>query len=265
VVAEVREQGQGPTTRHKERIYGSIFKINRDIAKRICKRFPYIHVDLNSGSGYNEDRKCDGSPVVFHDLVASGSMDFRMIACDIDPQAVDTLRSRELAGDNRVDIVCCDNKEIFPLVEQRIRETQGRPYMATGSVVLDPNGYLHRKQTPVDELMAFAQKYPRMDMILNLNIRDYLRVVGLRAKPTSTKWHSMFWPHPKELPELFHREFGLVAIRKPVNGTGDAFITLVMRNYQAGDHQKLGLYDFTRDTGKQMLTELRDAGQLSLF
>jgi len=253
------KQGQGPATAQKEEQFASAIRVNLQIVSAKVS-FPYIHGDLHAGSGYNDERECDGSPVVFCREAVRQGADFRAFLCDRDLDSAKTLRQNALADDPRVEIYCCDNSEVLSRMEGFIRATQPHPDLAVGSIIIDPNGYFDEKTVPHERLIQFAANFQRIDLIFNLNLTTYHLGSGHKRNETG-KWATKFFPHPAEIPGIFNRAHGLVGIRQP---NGHSFITLVLRNFETDSHEKLGLYDIHGHTGRRMLEVLRSVGQLDL-
>jgi len=256
-------QGQGPATAYKERTFGSALSVGLRIFKSrlATSGFEYVHADLHAGSGYNHERGCEGSPVVFHRLASGAGVLFRAFYCDNDPTKTLALEETDAGRCVRSDVICSDNASALCTVWEYILATQPRPDMAVGSVIIDPNGYITDAAVPSATLKDFARQFPRMDLIFNLNMTHYRQVRGLERKGAKPGGLT-YLPEPSKLPQEFARQFGLIQIREPVDG--NKFMTLVLRNVKTGSHQRLGLFDIHSEIGGNMLKECRYAGQIPL-
>lgn len=82
-------QGQGRTTEMK--VHG--MSAAMAVTLKVCTNpalaaFPYWHIDLNSGCGFNHDARCFGSPLAFLAAVSNArKANYRAFFCDIQQDA----------------------------------------------------------------------------------------------------------------------------------------------------------------------------------
>lgn len=256
-------QGQGPNTVWKQRGLGAAMTVSLRIAKKAPPKFPYWHIDLNCGSGFNEKADCVGSPVTFLQAAESEERtNFRAFFIDRDLECIAALERRLADWPDKTAFANCRvikgfNQERLPEIGNIIAGNE-RPQYAIGTVLCDPNGAFG-DQTPHEALMKFARKFPRIDLIFNLNIRTHLMGRG-NIRRGRTGWPpDKFWPAVNELPGLFSREHWLV--REISATTGDKFIVLVGRNISTGDHKNLGFVHMDSDEGQEIVarTEPKEA------
>ena len=181
--------GQGQSfeaTIDKERCLGSALTIGMKIASKFSgSGFSYWHFDANAGCGHN--RSCDvpGSPVVFHiaaDACLNG-MQRRAFFSDCDQRQLDELAIRLTpAWKASSYLLPRDNEESLEVFAECIRSSGERPQYAIGSVIVDPNGYWYRNGNgmgpPILGLLRFTAAFPRIDIVLNLNVGAYWRQRG---------------------------------------------------------------------------------------
>lgn len=254
-----QQQGQGKGTTRKEEGFAVIFRASLAISKGgSALSWPYWHIDCNSGCGIN-DRSgdvCDGSPIVFlKEAVASGRC-FHSYFCDKDETATKDLNARVasvgIRYPNIAEVVCEDNGAFLRRMAIRIRSAENPKY-AIGSVIVDPNGFQSQRESayPRDALKEFAQEFPRIDLILNLNISLFARVQG--CKRNSIKGFDA-WPTIDELMDELNRRHWLV--RSPGKNPGEKFVTLVGRNIESGQNKIHEFYRRESVEGRHILEKL---------
>lgn len=252
-----RGQGQSfEATIDKERCLGSALTIGTKIASKFNNSgFNYWHFDANAGCGHN--RTCDvpGSPIVFHvtaDACLNG-MPRRAFFCDCDQVQLEEL-SRRLTPTWKSSsyLLPGDNEESLEVFAECILTSGERPQYAIGSVIVDPNGYWYRngsgKGPPISALLRFAAKFPRIDIILNLNTRTYRlqRSQGHLVLP------------PREVLTLLQKTNWLV--RRTHRG-GNEWLLAVGRNVVTGDHRGLGFHKLESDAGRNIMTVIEGGRQ----
>lgn len=246
-------QGQGGATWLKERGFGAAFRVSLGLANAPdVRRYPYWHIDLHSGSGTNENVGCDGSPIVFLNEYERSPRPgpLRAFFCDADAQRLHGLAARVGGA-----AFCfnCDNGEILPVVSEAIAAAERRPWKSVGSIVIDPNGYLDESTVPYAALREFCVKHPRMDLMLNLNVRVYKMSKGLQRKGQHG-WQSKLLPRVDQFGELFCRKHWLISdVRRP---GGDSFVMLIGRNMRTGDHRALGFHHLESARGRDNVDEI---------
>jgi hypothetical protein len=239
-------QGQGATTEQKERGIKGTLAISLDIADKphLC-RFPFWHIDLHSGSGFNKQAQCFGSPIAFLEAVRENPRPFRAFFVDINGACVVDLERRLVAGYPAEAQFCHsfigDNQGLLPVVGNLIRQSEN-PRYAVGSLLSDPNGWTD--DVPLKELANFAAEFPRIDLIFNLNVRWYRLAQGQIAKGLEG-WVNKDIPSISDFPGRFSRKYWL--LRKVIQSKGAPFVMLVGRNIQAGDWKAFGFHHLESD------------------
>lgn len=249
-------QGNGRWTDRKEDGFGAALSMSLHFAdKPSLTRFPYWHLDLNAGCGWNDLADCEGSPLVFVGLASSYQRPIRAFFCDHDP-AVDVLR-RELEGlalpaHLSWECRCQDNAALLVDVASLI-EANEDPRFAVGTVFCDPNGF--PDGFPRQELRWFAARFPRIDLILSLNITLFRKVEkGRQSNPEHMKGFA-HWPALRDIPAELSREHWLIR-NPPPGGTGDQFTMLVGRNMRTGGSSPREFHDLASPTGQAILQTL---------
>ncbi len=250
-------QGQGRGTEFKERGFGAALSVSLNLANApSVRRYPYYHVDLNCGSGWNDNARCEGSPLVFLNEAAKVARPGRIhtFLCDKSGTAIEKLAMHPTVLESGAYCINWDNNEVLPVVSQLIRASEKNPEMAVGSLLLDPNGFLCEKTVPIPSLIKFCRVHPRFDLVMNLNLRVYWmgrphKFAGLGA------WATKLWPSFDLFGEIFSRRHWLISnIRNP--GGGDHFVIVIGRNLRAGDHQALGIHHMESDKGQLILDRI---------
>ena len=241
-------QGQSVSTIDKERRIAAALTVSMRIAnaKFGGKGYRFWHFDANCGSGYNHQVNVPGSPLVFWDVKRDSltAMDPVAHFCDRDPIAIEQLRSRlaqhpETAGSillNR------DNQDAISIFADNIRRSENPKY-AIGAALFDPNGYYYRSASgsgvPIEALQWFPVEFPRIDIILNLNMRTFhmQRAQGHTVIP------------PADVLASLNRSHWLVSRA----GGQNRHLLAVGRNMPVRDHKALGFYDHRSEEGRQIL------------
>lgn len=222
-------QGQSLSTIDKERQIAGMIAVNMRIVRAKCPRDSYFHVDLNAGTGWNDEFGVPGTPMVFVQL-AEEYLPGRWNAVFFE---VDAGRARELSnrfrGIPRIHIEEADNRSF-------VQWTRYLSRWQLGSVLADPNGYLYRGADgmgcPIVEMAEFFTRFPRMDLFANINLRHYKLIRGLqRAAALRNESGPNFGQlHPLEsLRQVFHKKYGLISSRS------NQFVRLVLRNVPTRD------------------------------
>lgn len=267
-------QGQGPGTLDKERKIGSAESLGMSIANGLAKRhvwrqrLPYFHLDLNAGSGWNDIAGCPGSPVVFMELARRVITAMPVFAwfCDINPAAIARLEQWLIYHGHLpcpgISLVCEDNRSVIARFAEQIRR-RDRPEHALGSLLCDPNGWFYRNKkdgngVPVDEVFAFAEEFPKVDIIFNINYRFYAQAGGARDK----LGYDFDVLSPEEICTRLQRQHWLFS-RQHLGGT-NRFWLGVGRNVLTGDHKRLGLVHADSPEGRQIF-DIVSGGRQSSF
>lgn len=175
-------QGQSSIeTENKERGLFSAFEKNLRVFKHSRARYyTYFHFDLNSGSGYNEECGCIGSPIAFINATQSKSVcvdNIHAVFCDNDIKCYQTLQQHELVKDDtRFECVDIDNADFIYSIPDRIKTINPSYNLSKviGSVLSDPNG----SDVPIGALAWLAKVCPRIDILIHWNSNQFKRNKG---------------------------------------------------------------------------------------
>jgi hypothetical protein len=245
-------QGQGASTPDKERRIGAALAVSAKIANSKFGRFrpPFHILDTNCGSGWNKAADCPGSPIVAHVIADQHLPQMRphLFACDISSDMIKRLRVRLQAEPHhlaRTFLFEGDNEEAVRLFAGGINRMERNPQHAVGAIIVDPNGYWYRSReglgAPINTLPRFCQRYPKIDLILNLNMR-WFRMA--RAHP---------WGTVVEDPiTLLLRMKSHWLVSRPGNGS-TSFLIAVGRNIPTREHRALGFHALSSDEGKSIV------------
>lgn len=253
-------QGQGASTVMKERGFASAFHVSLKLSMGLPDRH-YFHFDMHAGSGWNDRSNEPGSPIVFIRSVANLGRR-NVVAHFVDHHAgryaeladrvSDTLATwseRSHLPAPRCRVTHSDNRIALPAFAASIRALD-RPSYAMGTVLVDPNGYFD--DIPFEELTAFCREFPRMDLIINLNMR-YMRLARSHKQAgTSSKWSGKLLPCPSTLPDTFSRKHVLVQQRV---ARGDYWLLFIMRNRPTNGHASAGIYPLESREGRRIIDE----------
>jgi hypothetical protein len=190
---------------------------------------PYLHFDINAGSGYNEIIGCDGSPItftrVFHDLPH-----FRATFIDCDAEQISTLSKRPLIRDDpRCRLHHGDNAEF-------LRTLQINGTWQFGTILSDPNG----SDIPIEELIYTSRRYHQIDHIYHWNSTITKRL-KYGIKPSQIVL--------SDIPKLILKKFWL--IREPIGP--HQFAMLIGRNYRGNDWRSGGFYHLDSSQGEAIM------------
>jgi len=252
-------QGQSSYTQFKLERFGPVLAQSLKISTaEPVKRFPYYHIDLNAGGGYNHEVGVPGSPLNFLGAVARHRRDNVFVfLVDHDATCIreliaqpDILAFRR----DRLSIHHADNAEIFDLVSERIIANERKPQYAMGSIVIDPNGY--HNGVPWDALKVFCKQYPRMDLFFNLNIRCFRleRPHILAARHEAWRKKQL---HPlSEFPAWFTRRHWMWT--QPCQIKGNTWVQGVARTMEThtAGYSSLGFYDSQSERGRAILQSI---------
>ena len=245
-----QDQGQGPTTEFKLRGIQSAISVTMRVATGLQQaRFPYWHIDLNSGSGINARAGCIGSPLAFLQAADTLKPNYRATFCDIRADAIRELKER-VGANPRCECHCGNNRDVLPIVADRIRRAERNPHFAMGTVICDPNGYFYGGQVPANAMAAFCREFPRIDVILNLNVRTRRLIRGCVEKRRAG-WEDVKCLALDEIPSFLNRKHWL--IRNLISKGGDQFVLMIGRNYRLGDHRAMGFHHMESKQGQSIL------------
>lgn len=225
-----QSQGEGEGTPRKERGFYALLLMAFRMTKN-CP-LPHWHLDTNAGCGHNAN--CPGSPLVAVQAAidARRRAPVRFCFCDIEEarmaELIEACPSPDLLPPGS-DIVgmATDNANFLRIISASIRSTEARPELTTGTVLCDPNGF--PVGCPVDALDTFLGTFPRMDLILNVNLSLFARVRGcLRSEREEIRKGFLDWPKLNGLVDRFHKRFPFV--RNPSRGPRERFTTFFLTN-----------------------------------
>ena len=245
-------QGQSAQTVYKERRIGAALAVGMSIASRHFggRGYGYYHLDANAGSGWNAEYGVPGSPIMFWDIANDHLKGLKPSAffCDISVASLSELQNRLAKRPNSHElqnsiILPGNNLEALEVFSETIRQSGERPQYAIGSVLIDPNGYFYETGVPVALLGPFSQEFPRIDVILNLNLRTY--------RMQRSHGHAVL--PPRDVLRSLGKAHWLVA--KAV-GRGTHFLTAIGRNVATGEHRSLGFYASDSVEGQAILDGL---------
>jgi hypothetical protein len=254
-------QGQGfEATIDKERCLGAALTIGTKIASKFSgSGFSYWHFDANAGCGHNRTCEVPGSPVVFHTVADAclNGMQRRAFFCDHNQVMLDELATRlPLNWKSSSYLLPGDNEDGLEVFSECIQNSGERSSYAIGSVIVDPNGYWYRNGTgegpPVVGLLRFAAKFPRVDIILNLNVGAYWRQRGAGQHVLP----------PRDVLASLNKANWLV--RYTAHGQ-NRWLLAVGRNIETGDHRKLGFHKLDSIEGHAVMLKAERGRQGDLL
>lgn len=257
----VTRQGQSGYTRFKELRFAPIFAQSLRISTAAqVAAFPYYHVDLNAGAGYNEEVHVPGSPLNFMAAMARVQRyNFFAFFIDHDYAAIRSLAKQQAFAQwpDRVFIHLGDNSELLPIVRAFLDQQRDRPQYAMGSIVIDPNGY--HKGVPWDALRTFCAECPRFDLILNLNTRSFRMERPHILARRENRWNDYRLMPVSAFAAWFNRPHWMITEECRVGG--HSFVQLVGRTLQtqASSYLSLGYHDLASDVGQAIVAKLEHA------
>ena len=253
-------QGQSRATIDKERRIGSTLSICMRIAAARFggKGYNYWHADLNAGSGVNELIGVPGSPLVFFALA-------EQFLSEIPPLAFFAERDRSKASQllrhlntsyfkNTSYLFPYDNEEVLQVFAECIRSSPERNDYVVGTILVDPNGWFYRNKEhegpPLAGLEEFVNEFPKIDLVLNLNVRTYQMMKGHH-------WGQQI-PDLKAIMRFLKKQHWLLG---RVQYGGDRFVLAVGRNISTGPHTKLGMHLAESPEGQEIIEWSEDRRQ----
>lgn len=255
-------QGQSGYTRFKQERFAPVLAQSLRISKAAAvARFPFYHVDLNAGSGFNHEAAVVGSPINFLQAVQrTGRENFYGFFVDHSPEAIrDLIKCPAIeAHSTRVALFQADNSEILPVVAEFIAARERNPQFAVGAIVVDPNGY--HGGVPWEALRVFCAGHPRFDLFLNLNIRSF-RLERPHIASGHGRWGQHYRLHPmSEFAEWFTRPSWMWTDVCQIAGSSwMQFVGRTMRTEAVG-YARLGFYDSQSERGRAILHSVEQPG-----
>jgi len=265
-------QGQSLYTSFKQERFSPVLAQSLRISKASSvARFPYYHVDLNAGGGYNHEVDVQGSPLNFLAAVARTQRD-NVHAFFIDQAAScieELIAQPALASfpSDRLAIFHGDNAEVLPVVDEYVAAHERRPWHAMGSILVDPNGY--HDGVPWDALRTFCEAHPRFDLFFNLNVRSFRMERAHIIAKTSPAWERKRLQPLSAFAEWFHRPHWMWT--EPIQLAGNTWIQGVGRTMPtlAAGYASLGFYDSQSDRGRSIVDAFdgttKDSAQFRLL
>lgn len=168
-------QGLSDRTPHKLDGFSRILDQNIGIVSGKHKGAPYVHIDLNAGSGTNliDGVEYPGSPMLLAAMTRKWSRPVWAHFVDRDDAACDSLIKRlaehnaTIGRDERPHFrVFRGDNATFLLGAANLLERDGVPRDTFGSILCDPNG----ADVPFDTLRAFSWRFRRIDIILAISV-----------------------------------------------------------------------------------------------
>lgn len=256
-------QGQGFGTQRKQELFYHALVLGMRVvtAKATLRRFPFWLFDGNCGSGWNDEMAVMGSPLAAHFAADNAGLDIarrRFVFCDKDRLRLSALQHRlgsspGWAGCSR--LRCGDNEaELGEFA--RFVAAHDRPPHALGAVIIDPNGYFYRNKNgdgpPIGRLAEFARQFPKIDLILNLNMRAF--------RLQRSQGHCVL--PPEEVLQSLNRQHWLVG---RINFGNGRFLVAVGRNFSTDQHARMGLFHLDGENGRDIILWAKGRRQPDLF
>lgn len=248
-------QGQNARyTPRKQSGFAATFAASLSISKGwAAHRYPYWHLDLNSGSGWNHVAQCYGSPIVFVREAIRKERRFNAIFCDHNEEYTDELRLHladiAIPDGSVAGIYCGDNGD-FLEEAGRLIAIRENPQYAVGTCLCDPNG---ERAIPLQALRVFAATFPRIDLIINLNLSLFAMYRGCRANSMPGFAKKL---EPEEILQALGRPHWMVS-SPPAAGSGMRFMTAVGRTIDTGCRRFLNFYPLDSMRGMEIIRDFR--------
>jgi hypothetical protein len=262
--------GEGPGTAEKERGFAAIMATAMQIHALALRNqgrvWPYYHLDVHSGPGWNARANCEGSPINFLRHAKTYQLpDVRSLCVDQDAAAIAALRERVarlgLPPAIRVDVDVMDNR--LALARFRRMIVDPRPVHARGLIVIDPNGAIEDAppsarrdagSVPYRELVQFCAECQSIDVLCNFAHDAKVRWQG-RQRRGYADGLARYLPEIDEFAVDLSRSYGLIQERHC--GAGRKFVTVVLTNYPgARAHPSLGIYPLESPQGRAIAARL---------
>jgi hypothetical protein len=248
-------QGEGSNTPRKQLGFALLFRQCLRIS--LAVPYPYWHLDVNAGCGWNRVSGCPGSPLVFLSEAALVGKPFNAFFVDSDAPGVEELRHAVgqafLKCDNStMAVACLDNRAACERFSEKIAEAEGRPDLAVGSWVCDPNGF---HGLPLDGLKMLCRRHPRIDAILSLNVSLFGRVRGCKGNSATPGFDN--WPDPEDVLGLQPLKKHWLVRNPSWGGRGERFTIFLGRNTEAGMTRFKDFYPLESEAGQRIVRYLK--------
>jgi hypothetical protein len=261
-------QGNGDATPRKERDFSDAIEASLGLSYAGgVASWPYWHIDLNAGSGWNERPQCEGSPLVFLHQAIRKKRRVNVCFCDLDGSKLEKLKNAvlplcvQLAPGSEVAWVVRDNALALADWGRKIAAVEN-PACAIGSVLADPNG--PRQGFPLEALAIFAAGFPRMDLIFSLNVTLFRSALGCRQRQRPG---FADWPTVREMLRGLPRAHWLISNFQEHGVAGHRYAVLVGRTSAYGYKRYRNFYPIDLPEGRVIIDRLRRVadGQGELF
>jgi hypothetical protein len=200
-------QGQSAGTPKKQARLYQLFRCSLQTSKAPKIRdFIFWLFDGNAGCGINYKAGCKGSPLTFLDAAEKSRRKWFGMFCEKESERCaeleDHLQMRFSAGhwpeDCSWTVSCKDNAIGLVEFQRRIEASGEKPEFAHGIVFIDSEGF--PGGIPIRQLPEFLARFPRIDLIFNVNISVFAMVQAARASnnpkiPNKEKFQK--WPVQK--------------------------------------------------------------------
>jgi len=143
----------------------------------VTEKSPFIVIDLNCGSGYNETVKCAGSPLILVNSLLSSKLNplqIKMAFIDWNATYIETLRNRPELNLHNIHIQDAISNSKW--LEDYSDEFIGTSPL--GLIYCDPNG----ATIPLSQLAGISQKYLQFDIVIHLSATVIKRNNGAYGK-----------------------------------------------------------------------------------
>ncbi len=239
--------------------------------KKLSK-WPFWYVDLNCGDGCVPNMPCDGSPIEFMKLMKENDRKCQAHFCDISKENTDHL---DKLVDNLLPFLpngsaarCFnrDNKTMLHLVDGIIEAHGEDSRYAVGAILSDPYGP-SPEQTPYESIVAFRKKYPRIDLIMNINYtggkrplslgrkEDWEVELGIRDKTLQTIKDRKLYYTVEGIMSLFAKTQWLIT--EPVTNNHNGYVVVVGRDVLVKGTDVFGFYPVESTKGQEILGKVR--------
>lgn len=272
MLMKTNTQGQSCATIDKQRRISSALVVSMNLAEKAGKaylikpkvrnrpdRATYWHFDANAGCGWNDEFDVPGSPLVFHYMAdrCLHSLNRDAVFCDINRGRIKELRERlseQKIYEYTSTCLNVDNETALGVFRDKILNSGENPKYAVGTIIIDPNGYWHRNEDgsgpPINGLQSFAVQFPRIDIIINLNMRLAGLMLGhVRKKESPCYAAFKDTQHPRDIFLSLKRHWVVAEIPK----SSWRFLIGVGRSMRAGKHDQLGLYEMDSPEGEAIM------------
>lgn len=239
-------QGQGDSTGLKQESVKAIIKSLQwplsVIQER--KKMPVFWIETNAGSGWNEQEKIAGSPIIARQAANDSGLNITGIYCDIDAFKINQLRNA--IGDSKSYFYPCDNSDFVLGLPEIIKsassdQSSHNPY---GIIYVDPNGC--KTGFPISQIQEITQKLPRLDIVINYPANSAKRCRSVFKSDEK-------YPTVESIVERIGKTHG--AVRLPASGW--QFTMLILTNYDgfkiSKEMKKLQFRDIASEEGKRIM------------